>query len=100
LGAILGDLLLLDDRAVVVDDRLDRTDVAADAAVDAELRVDDVELFLVAGDALRRAHLGARRAPDAVVHDEVRHVAFVSSIEPGASIPEGAETRKPCAAQV
>ena len=53
------------DVAERVEDGLRRADDAAGAAVDAERRVDDVELVTVAGDGVRRAALRAGRTADA-----------------------------------
>jgi hypothetical protein len=58
----------------VVEDRVDRANVAAQAAIDAERRVDHVQLLARPGDAFHRAFLGAGRAADAGVDDGVGHV--------------------------
>src|ERR1700686_905640 len=59
--------------AVLVEDRVDRADRAAGAAVDAELRHDDVQRLAVARDRIGRAPLGASRAADAGLDDPERH---------------------------
>src|SRR5204862_3346601 len=63
----------LGEGAEVVVDGLGRADHAAGAAVDAEVRVDDVEQLAFAGDGVRRAAGDARRATDARLDDVVRH---------------------------
>ena len=69
------------DLADLVQDRLRRADDAAGAAIDAERRVDYVDLITRAGDRVRRAALGAGSAADARFDDGVGHGSSVGNID-------------------
>src|SRR5262249_53870340 len=67
------------DVCVLVEDGVDRADRPAGAAVDAQVRRDDVQRLPLAGDRVGRAPLHAGRAADARLDDPVRH-SFTSSM--------------------